>query len=65
MTVTPKRGYPITIERPGGGGTGSGAREVLDIVAVIEEQKERKGEPMATRAMTAAEAVFYDVLGSV
>jgi len=65
MTVTPKRGYPITIEIPGGGGTGSGAREVLDIVAVIEDQKERKGEPMATRAMTAAEAVFYDVLGSV
>lgn len=32
MTVTYARGYPQTIEIPGGGGQGTGAREILDLV---------------------------------
>ena len=64
MIVHPKRGYPISIEIPGGGGSGSGAREVLDIVAAIEDAKAKKGTPMAVTAITAADAVFYQVMGS-
>ena len=32
MIVTPKNGYPISIEIPGGGAVGSGARDVLDLL---------------------------------
>lgn len=40
MIVTPKgNGYPIAYEIPGGGGPGSGAREVLDIVTEIRNKQ--------------------------
>jgi hypothetical protein len=32
MIVTPKRGYAISIEIPGGGAVGTGARDVLDLL---------------------------------
>mgnify|MGYP006267141199 CR=1 FL=1 len=44
MTVELKgRAYPITIEIPGGGGPGSGAREVLDFVNQdVQELRDRQ-----------------------
>lgn len=35
LTVQLKRGYPVSVEIPGGGGPGSGAKEVLDLIADI------------------------------
>lgn len=38
MTVERKRGRPVTLEIPGGGGEGSGAREILEIVKEVAQQ---------------------------
>jgi hypothetical protein len=47
MTVELKRGYPITIDIPGGGGPGSGAKEVLDLVADIQSGRDTKNKKAA------------------
>lgn len=57
MTVELKRGYPITIDIPGGGGPGSGAKEVLDLLADIQAGRTRKP---SERQQKAAE-IFYEV----
>ena len=43
MTVQPKgRAYPITIDIPGGGGPGSGAREVIDFVETVNTKRSKQ-----------------------
>ena len=54
MTVELKRGYPITIDIPGGGGPGSGAKEILDFVDDIKNGR-------VGNRQTAAAAIFYEV----
>lgn len=68
MTVELKRGYPITIDIPGGGGPGSGAKEILDLVADINSGAAGGGGGRAAevyyddyyRAKKVAE-IFYEV----
>jgi hypothetical protein len=58
MTVIPKgRAYPVVIDIPGGGGPGSGARQILEIVTLIGKAPAKK--------RTAAEELFFEVMGSV
>jgi len=52
--------YDREILIPGGGDPGSGAREVLEIVAGLR----RKQEDDATKKRKRAEALFYEVLGT-
>jgi len=58
MTVVPKgRAYPVVIDIPGGGGAGTGARQILEIMTLLEKGPVKK-QP------TAADAVFFEVMGS-
>lgn len=52
--------YDREILIPGGGGPGSGAKEVLQIVTDLENTQREEYEQRRRRA----EAVFFDVLGS-
>ena len=61
MIVHLKNGNERTILIPGGGGPGSGAKEVLEIVTELQEKK--VNVPKYQRA-TSGEEVFFDVLGS-
>ena len=57
MIVTRKRGNPISIEIPGGGGPGSGAKEILEIVREL-------GQQVGSRGPVTADDVFGEVMGS-
>jgi hypothetical protein len=56
MTVVLKRGYPVVIDIPGGGGPGTGARQILEIVTLVGVQKKPKPNEV--------ERVFLEVMGS-
>ena len=44
LVVQPKgNGYPISIEVPGGGGPGSGAREVIEFLRAVEAESWTRG----------------------
>lgn len=61
MTVHLKgNAYDREILIPGGGGPGSGAKEVLQIVTELEYKQRDQYE----KRRRAAEAIFFDVLGS-
>jgi hypothetical protein len=57
MTVQLKgNAYPVVIDIPGGGGAGSGAKQVLEIVTNIGK--------MPSKKRNEAEEVFLEVMGS-
>jgi len=61
MIVHLKNGNTKTIDIPGGGGPGSGAKEVLEIVTELQEKKVNM--PKYKRA-TSGEEVFFEVMGT-
>lgn len=57
VTVERKRGYAVTVEIPGGGYEGSGAKEFLNVLADIRDGRIKTGR---------IKSIFdYEVMGSV
>ena len=64
MIVTPKTGYPISIEIPGGGAVGTGARDVLDL---LTDPKSSGADMRFWKGWTEGSGVlneWFEVMGS-